>query len=134
MIYQNNQAALRKWMTKRCGWVPTAYSHVIANADADGVVHWAIGFDDWNRVSCQVHIAGEPGGLSRELLRAAFHYGFVHLGCQILIAPIMGENEKALEINRRLGFTVEHRIKDAAPYGDIIITSLHRRNCRWLER
>lgn len=89
-------------------------------------------FDYHNGASIYCHVAVD-GQVTREFLRAAFRYPFVQLGCSVLIGLVAGDNLMAQRFDERLGFTLEHTIRDAHPSGELRIYTMRRDQCRWLE-
>lgn len=80
-----------------------------------------------------MHMAGEPGWLTRGFLRAAFAYPFIDGACESVLALVAEDNRRALDINHRLGFREMARLPAAAPSGDLVIMQMRRAACRWLE-
>lgn len=80
-----------------------------------------------------VHMAGrDPRWCSRDLLWMVFDYAFNQLGLRKLVAPVASTNTIALEQDLRAGFRLEARIRDAYPDGDLLLLTMTRENCRWL--
>jgi RimJ/RimL family protein N-acetyltransferase len=133
VIVATHQDVLATWLCKRIGLVPTPHLRCF------GVVHdnqlvAVVGFDSWNGASCQMHVAGEGGHwMSRELLRAVFHYAFVASGLQVVLGVVPSGNTAALKLNKHLGFTEDARINNAHPDGALVIMSMRREYCRWLK-
>lgn len=126
------QAALAEWLHARIGYVGTPNMRCLG-AVRDGRLIGCVGYDDWNGASCQMHMAGEPGWFTREFLRAAFRYPFVDGDCRVVLGIVDGQNERALDINRRLGFEQVARIEEGSPTGALVIMQMRRERCRWLK-
>lgn len=92
-------------------------------------------YDQFNGASICMHVAAEPGKrwMTREYLWFCFYYPFVQLGVQKIIGLVPAANEIALRFDKHLGFEEEHRIRDAHPRGDLVILSMTREQCRFLE-
>lgn len=128
-----HQSALAAWLCQRIGYVGTPHLRCLG-AVKDGRLIGCVGYDDWNGASCQMHMAGEPGWLTRSFLRAAFAYPFLEAGCRTVLAVVAASNARALDIDRRLGFREVARLEEAAPDGDLVVMQLRRNDCRWLEQ
>ena len=88
-------------------------------------------YEGWNRRSVTCHIAIE-GLLTPAYLAAIFHYPFVHLGCEKIIAPVAESNEDSIRFVRKLGFQEEARILDAHPDGSLLLYTMSRTQCRFI--
>ena len=87
-------------------------------------------YENWNHQSVVVHIAWKR--LTPAYLGAIFDYAYNVCDVHKIIGPINSSNTKALNLVKKLGFTEEARIKDAAPNGDIVIMTQTRDACRYL--
>ena len=83
--------------------------------------------------SCAMHI-GSVGDnwMSRDLLWAAFDYPFNKLEKKVILATLAADNEEAVRLNRHLGFQEKCVIEDAHEDGDLMIMSMKREDCKWL--
>jgi RimJ/RimL family protein N-acetyltransferase len=70
--------------------------------------------------------------LSKSLLFVVFGYPFLQLGCLKVIGRVAAHNNQALEFDLKLGFKEEARIRDVYPEGDLLILTMRRDQCRWL--
>ena len=67
-----------------------------------------------------------------EFLSAAFRYPFVQLGLRRVTAFVPATNERALKLDRHLGFVYEGRMREAGPDGeDMIVLGLLKSECRF---
>ena len=73
-----------------------------------------------------------PRWIDRELLWLTFAIPFNIWGVDKLIAPAQSTNEKAVDFILHIGFTIETTIKDVFPDGDMLIMSMYRKSCRFL--
>jgi RimJ/RimL family protein N-acetyltransferase len=81
-----------------------------------------------------MHIAGFVSDwLNKDLLWVAFHYPFVQLKCQKIIAMVPATNYHALEFDKKLGFKEEAIIRDVYREGDMIVLSMYKDDCRFLK-
>ena len=89
----------------------------------------------FNGVSAVAHVAssGNKKWLNRDMLWIIFHYPFVQVGLHKLIGIVGSTDIATLKFDANLGFTEECRIKDAAPFGDVIILTMAKHQCRFLD-
>lgn len=65
-------------------------------------------------------------------LAAIFHYPFVYLGVDKIIAPIAESNEDSVKFVKNLGFTCEATLSEAHPDGAILLFTMKREACRFI--
>ena len=88
-------------------------------------------YENWNRRSVTCHIAVQ-GLMTPAYLWAIFHYPFVHLGCDTIIAPVSEGNEESIRFVKNLGFQEQARLPDAHPDGSLLIYMMWRKDCRFI--
>lgn len=107
---------------------------VIARVDPDGTLRGGNIYNGYTGVAINVHMAGfDPHWCNIDMLWVGFHYPFVQLGVRKLFAQVPAANSKALDIDKKLGFKEEARIKDVFPDGDLIVLAMKPEDCRWLK-
>jgi L-amino acid N-acyltransferase YncA len=89
-------------------------------------------YEQWNGRSIVAHIAVR-GRMTPAFLAAIFDYPFKVCGAQKVICPIPSDNARSIRLATNMGFREEARIKDAAPTGDILLFTLAKSECRFLE-
>jgi len=89
-------------------------------------------YDHFNGRSICMHVAIEKP-VTRGYTRACFAYPFLQLGVEKVIGMVDSTNEDALRFDTKLGFTEEARIKDAGKYGDLVLLTMTRQQCRWIK-
>jgi RimJ/RimL family protein N-acetyltransferase len=110
-----------------------ACDRVIARV-RDGKLLGGVVFDHYNEASICIHTASfAPLWVNRDLLWATFHYPFVQLGVKKLFGQVNESNAASIKFVSSVGFTVEARIKDVFPDGDLLLFSMYREDCRWLD-
>jgi hypothetical protein len=130
----NDGAAIATASGSPFNYNPAAGDVVISRRNEDKLLGGAI-FYGYTGASIRVHVAGfTPGALSKDLLWVCLHYPFVQLKCQKLLAFIPSGNRKSLELSARLGLKEEARIANVYPDGDLVIRSLKKEDCHWLDR
>ena len=86
--------------------------------------------DNWTPNSVQAHlIMPNPMLLRHGFLTLCYDLVFDDMGCKYVYGQVPSDNAKALKLNKRMGFTVKTRLKDAfADDVDYIIMELKAEN------
>jgi RimJ/RimL family protein N-acetyltransferase len=94
-----------------------------------------IWFENFNGANMMMHAAALPGSrwMNKEVLWYTFHYAFVTCGCKRVTGLVPESNAEARRFDERLGFTIEARLRDAAPDGDLLVYVMFAEDCRWLQ-
>lgn len=93
----------------------------------------AVYYEGCNGASIMLHCAGEGRTwLNREFLWYVFHYAFEELKVNKIISPVESDNSDSCRFIQHIGFSLEATLKDASPKGDLLIYSLARSDCKWL--
>jgi hypothetical protein len=94
----------------------------------------AVYYEGCNGASIMLHCAGEGRTwLNREFLWYVFHYAFVELEVNKIISPVESDNSDSRRFIEHIGFSLEATLKDASPKGDLLIYSLAKSDCKWLD-
>lgn len=73
--------------------------------------------------------------LSRRSLQFLFGYVFNQLGCRRLTTVTPRSSERVLNVDKKLGFTIEGCLRQALPNGDdLIIMGMLKDECRWIKQ
>jgi RimJ/RimL family protein N-acetyltransferase len=102
--------------------------------ERDGVLVAAAIFERYSGTDIELHTAIDNKALSRSLLRAAFLYAFIQLGCKRVTAFINSTNPASLRLAEKVGFRVEAVLLDACPDGHVFIMVMRPDYCRWIPR
>ena len=134
MIACQPQGPLISWLCERIGLVPSVNIRCIGSiSDRDpNVLRGVVGFDSYNEASCVMHMAGEPGWIDKRMLHACFDYPFNVMGCNQVLAMVPSDNVVALDIDRRLGFSLACELDGAHPDGSLFLLRMRREECKWL--
>lgn len=93
-----------------------------------GVVYSA-----YTGASICIHMAGfRPRWANKDMLWVAFHYPFEQLGVKKIFGQVGVHRPEVLKIDLQMGFKPEAVIKDVYPEGDMMLLSMYREDCRWL--
>lgn len=80
-----------------------------------------------------LHCAGEGRKwLNRNFLWYVFHYAFVELEVNKILSPVESDNSDSRRFIEHIGFSLEATLQDASPKGDLLIYSMKRVDCKWL--
>ena len=88
-------------------------------------------YEQWNGRSLVCHIAVQ-GLMTPTYLAAIFHYPFVHIGAEKIIAPVGEGNTESVRFVSKLGFRLEARLLDASPDGSLLLYTMRREQCRFI--
>lgn len=106
-----------------------------ANVTDVGKVLGGVLFTNYEYASVQIHVAGfDDRWLSRHLLFTAFDFAFNELKVVKILAMMKSTNKKALAFNRNLGFIDEAVIADVFVDADMVIRSMTKEQCKFLDR
>ena len=102
--------------------------------EQDGEIIASVVYDNYNKASICMHVAAVPGArwMTKEYLYAAFAYPFLQLKVEKIIGLVGSQNLVAQRFDEHLGFTVEAKVTNAHPEGDLLIYSMAKGDCRWL--
>lgn len=89
-------------------------------------------YENVNGVSCTCHIAIECQ-LTPKFIATIFDYPFQFLGLEKIICPVGEGNEESIRLVEHMGFQEEARITNAHPDGCLLIYTMPRHACRFLE-
>jgi len=100
----------------------------------DGTVVAGVVYDHFTGVSIMATMAVDDSHLVKEFLWAIFDYPFNQLGVGKILVNVSEANPDSLRMLRKMGFIKEAYIEGVFKSGAMIIMSLVRENCVWLER
>lgn len=114
-------------------WVP-GRGHIIGLwDDLDGPVAGCL-YENANGASIMLHCATDQSRkwMNREFLWFVFYFPFEQLGVTKIISPVESTNSECIRFIEHIGFTLEATLKDAAPKGDLLIYTMVKDQCKWL--
>jgi len=123
---------LRPYLESKLKVALSEHAVFIGRLYDDGAIWGVIGFDNFTEFDCELFMAGEPGWVSRRFCRAVFGYPFTQLGKMRVTGRVDAADTKTLDIDKRLGFKVEGRLRNALGDRDIIVVGMLRAECRWI--
>lgn len=121
------------WIMERAeGYFRDGYDHAFSSHDGDRILG-GFALVGYLGASMTVHMAGDdPRWFSRDLAWLTFHYAFEQLGVRKLLAPVRSDNYPVMALNLRAGWQIETVIRDAFPDSHMVILSMTKPTCPWL--
>lgn len=135
VILDNADEIFGPWISSRLGtqWYP-GRGHTIGLFDDDRGPVGACLFESCNGASILVHVAGNGNRWpTREFLWFCSYYPFEQLGVSKVIAPVESTNLSSIRWTEHFGFILEATLKEAAPNGDLLLYTMTREQCKWLQ-
>lgn len=121
-----------RWVADQCGSEPWGHAYGMGMI-VNGEIVCGVVLEDYNHASACIHVAGIGGHwCSRRFLTSVFDYTFNQLGLKRLTGLVAQGNDAALRFDLKLGFKVDHILKDAHPDGDIYLLVMRPEDCRFL--
>lgn len=104
--------------------------------EEEGEITAGVLFDSYNGASVCMHVAANPGKrwMNREMLWYAFAYPFLQLRVKKILGIVASADHHTRKFDEHLGFVLEATLKDAHPQGDLLLYTMTREQCRWLDR
>ena len=133
-IVTENQSYFREWLSE-VGKYDYSQNTACIGQEKDGKLIVVVGYNNFLPNSCQMHIAStDVLWPTKDFLFAVFDYPFNKLKVKVIIAPICKDNVKSLNLCRKLGFEQVADIPYGHPDGDLIIVTMKRNQCKWLQQ
>ena len=133
-VTTENQSYLRKWLSE-VGKDKYSDETMCIGQEKDGQLIAVVGYNNFTEKLCQIHVAStDVYWLNKDLLFAIFDYPFNKVGVKVILAPICKDNHKSLNLCRKLGFEKVAEIPYAHKDGDLVIMSMKRNQCKWLQQ
>ena len=135
MVVAEPQETLRTWLIERTRYVPTLNLVCLGVVTADGSrLRGVVGYDNWHPARVHMHVAGEPGFLTKEFVFKLFAYPFLVGKVEWILAEIDSSNIESLRLATHIGFRELSRIEGGCgPGDDLVRLGMRRRDCKWLK-
>lgn len=130
-IIDNQHGRVGRWVIERTGGVYTKLDTTAVGLEHGGKLIAGCIYHMYNINSICMHVAAD-GAFTKEFIWFSFYYPFEQLKVKKIIAMVESDNELALDIDRRLGFVHEHTIEGAGRKADMVLLSMTRDQCKWL--
>ncbi|MFZ6813528.1 GNAT family N-acetyltransferase [Undibacterium sp. Rencai35W] len=132
-LITNQPQRFIQFVADMIGSEPWGNAYGMGMVNARGEIVCGVVFEDYNRASACIHVAGiGKYWLSRTFLYAVFDYAFNQLKLKRLTGLVAQGNDAAYNFDLHLGFKLEHVLKDAHPNGDIYLLVMRPEDCRYL--
>lgn len=107
---------------------------VLTRLASTGEIMGVVAYDHWTPGNCEMSIASDLTGhwMTREFLRLAFAYPFLQCGLRRVTGVVEEDNWRALNLDTRLGFVFEGRLRKWFGDKDGIVLGMLREECRWI--
>ncbi len=124
------------WINRQVGIIQCEDTQGIVAVDAD-LGYERVGacvLDNITPTSVQAHfMITSPMVLRHRFLQTCFSHVFNRLGKTVMYGLVPANNEKALRLNKKMGFTEAIRLKGAYTADvDYVLMELRKENCRYL--
>lgn len=132
VVFDNVRIGL--WVCERVGGVFAKQIAQCIGLERDGELVAGVIYEGYNGRSIRMHVAsdGSRQWLTRQFLAICFDYPFRQLKVQKVLGLVDSMNENALSFDKALGFKTECEIEDAGKTGSLVILSMSRDDCKWL--
>lgn len=98
-----------------------------------GAVVCGVIYDNYTKDDIRMHVAASHVCWCRpQYLRVFFDYPFNQLGCRRVTGIVHEDNLLARQVDEKLGFVQEGRIRQAFANKDGILYGMLRDECKWL--
>jgi hypothetical protein len=129
-IIDQQPARVGPWVCNRFGGIWTPENSSAIGLECQGELIAGTIYSEYYGRSIVMHTAIER--MNREFLWYCFYYPFEELKVEKVLGLVDSFNDSAIQLDRHLGFVLEASIKDAGPQGDLLVFSMTRDQCRWL--
>jgi RimJ/RimL family protein N-acetyltransferase len=121
---------IAKWVMAKIG-TPNDSMTAIGYLNSNNELIAGVAFENWNENNLFGHqrIDSPP---SRQFWINVADYIFNQCGCKRFTATVEATNEKAIKLNLHIGFEIEATLKDAGRTGDLLVMTLWKDKCRFL--
>jgi RimJ/RimL family protein N-acetyltransferase len=132
-VTTDNQKHLKVWLESGFNAYLPENTLCIGQLKDDELVA-VVGFCNFLPKSCEMHVASKENSnwVNKDFLWASFDYPFNQLNLNVIIASVEKSNENALRLNQHLGFKVKAEIPDGHLHGDLVIMTMRKEDCKWL--
>lgn len=129
-IVANDKARVGDWVALQMKRGPWLGAHAAIGLEQDGQIIAGVVIDSYKQdTRCSIHCAGTgKNWLNREFLFVVFDYVFRQLNCQAVVNPVDAGNGASIRFTEHLGF-----VGYPIPEAELIIFTLPRARCRWLD-
>jgi hypothetical protein len=122
-------------LLKEVGVQPCGDLQALFWVDEENKIEWVIGYTAFIGKTCQMHMVNLKGGYTpKGLLFGAFDFPFNYLGVEKAIGILNSLNTRAVEYDKKLGFTEVVRLEGMHDDGgDLVVMEMNKADCRWIK-
>ena len=120
------------WVASHLGTRYWAEGSTALGLVRDGVPVAGVIYENWNGKSVVVHLVAKDR-LTPRFIAAICDYPFNVCGAVKAIAPVEISNLKSAKLVEKMGFVSEATLRNCHPNGDIVLYTLTKSDCRFLE-
>jgi len=120
------------WVAQRANMQYMADRYTAIGRFKDGKLVAGVLYEDCNGANVVCHIAAEGQWANKTYMWLIFDYPFNQLGVKRITTTVNPDNEVSQRFTEDLGFSVECKLKDAHPKGDLWVFRMFRDECKWL--
>lgn len=125
--------AITEWVAAKVGIHPIPGIDKSIGIVRQGEIAGGVVFTNFTHTTISMHCAFEtPFAMNRDFLWMVFDYPFNQLQVKKVLGFVSSANERALKLDMKLGFQHEATVYEGYSDGDMLILSMRRENCRWL--
>jgi len=97
-------------------------------------IEWVVGYTAFIGKTCQMHVINLVESYTpKGLLFGAFDFPFNYLGVEKIIAIVNSLNTRAMNYDKKLGFTEVVRLEGMHDDGgDLVVLEMNKADCRWI--
>jgi RimJ/RimL family protein N-acetyltransferase len=122
-------------LLKEIGVQPCGDLQALFWTDENSKIEWVVGFTAFIGKTCQMHVINLVESYTpKGLLFGAFDYPFNFLGVEKIIAIVNSLNTRAMNYDKKLGFTEVVCLKGMHDDGgDLVVLEMNKADCRWIK-
>ena len=125
-----------QWVAKRTNEYGNFGAATAIGWESNGVLVAGTAYAEWNGHNVVCHIAsdGSRRWATREYLWTIFDYPFTQLKVKRITVCVGEGNRPSRRFVEHLGFTLEATLRNAHPSGDLLVYSMFKERCKWLQQ
>jgi RimJ/RimL family protein N-acetyltransferase len=121
-------------LLKEVGVQPCGDLQALFWVNEENKIEWVVGYTAFIGKTCQMHVINLTEAYTpKGLLFGAFDFPFNYLGVEKIIAIVNSLNTRAMNYDKKLGFTEVVRLEGMHDDGgDLVVLEMNKADCRWI--
>jgi RimJ/RimL family protein N-acetyltransferase len=121
-------------LLREVGVQPCGDLQALLWVDEANKIEWVVGYTAFIGKTCQMHVINLTEAYTpKGLLFGAFDFPFNYLGVEKIIAIVNSLNTRAMNYDKKLGFTEVVRLEGMHDDGgDLVVLEMNKADCRWI--